>query len=161
MGVRLKRFPEYDVALEVLTGAITLELAYEHLGLLRKDDPSRFIVYLDPDVDVSSVTAEALMEFSRADAARQRKLRHLHNLTAYVCVPGPIRQVIDFWVQYVQLIDDYPAKPAVFSDLDAACAWLGLPEEARQTLTEEIAALARDGPAPVAETGREAPGPRT
>jgi hypothetical protein len=160
MGVRLKRFPEYDVALEVFSGKITLELLYRHLSLLREDDPTRFIIYVDPAADLSSLTAETVMEFGRADAARQRKLKLLNNLTAYVSPPGPVAQVVDFWCQYVQLIDDYPATPALFSDLNAACVWLGLPEAAREALTEEIEAHAVDRPAPLAETERAAPGQR-
>ena len=151
MSVRLRRLPEYGVVLEVFSGVITLELLYRHLSLMREGDPPRFLVCFDRTADLTSLTVETISDFRHATSARFRELNFENVLVAFVSAEGPNTQLLEFWCRYVQLMGDQRHTPALFSGLNSACAWLGLPEAAREAITEEIEAHADAGRASEAE----------
>ena len=142
MGVRLQRFPEYGVTLEVFTGVITPELLFGRLRALREGDGARWIIYIDPTVDLSRVDIATIPELKNANAARLKALKIEDPRIAFVCDPGECENdlTFEFWLRYVQLRHEHPGAQQVFSTLAEACDWLDLPQAARTRLAEAIAA---------------------
>jgi len=150
MGVRLERLPEYGVTLEIFTGALTPELLFGRLRALREGDGARWILYIDPSVDLSRVDIASIPELKRANAARLKALNIDDPRIAFVCDPGEHeRETFDFWLRYVQLRHEHPGSQELFRTLAEACAWLGLPEgacgAARGAVTEAVEAEASSG----------------
>jgi hypothetical protein len=138
VGVRLERYPEHGVTLEIFTGAITWKVLHEHLSLLREGDQAR-LLYFDPTVDTSRLDVAGFPEFRRATAARLKELNVEKALLAFVCAPGGSNeQLLDFWCRYVQVDSLHPATPALFPSFQVACHWLSLPEAACRTLIEAV-----------------------
>jgi hypothetical protein len=160
MGVRLKRFPEYGVLVAVFTGLVTREDLYEHLSSLREGEPLRFLGYFDPTADMTALSVEEIAGFKAASAAKLGEIKVEHALAALVCPPGPNAHFVDFWCRYVQLDGDRPTTPALFSGMKSACAWLGLPDRAREVLTEEVEPETAPGRTAPSESEDKFPEPR-
>lgn len=157
VGVRLERFPEYGVTLEVFSGVLTPELLLDRLGALRAGDAARWIIYADPTADLSRVDVAAIPEIRRASFARLRELGVADARIAFVCEPGANAPLFDFWLRYVTQYGEHPGQ-AVFRTLKAACDWLDLPEAACRTLTQAAQAGAAGAGVHIeADPGREPP----
>lgn len=76
--------------------------------------------------------------------ALANKMRELYGGAQVRCALVSASQVnesfLRFWPSYVGPDVQYPAEAASFPTLQAACNWLGLPEEARKILAEAVGA---------------------
>lgn len=158
MGVRLERFPEYGVTLEVFTGVITPESLFGRLRALREGDGARWIIYIDPSVDLSRVSIATIPKLRQANADRLKALHIEEPRIAFVCDPGEHEQVtFEFWLRYVQLHHEHPGSQYLFPTLADACDWLDLPQAARTTLVEAVEAETSSGRDVEAASNTEAP----
>lgn len=139
MCVRVQRFPEFGVTLNVFSGALTHEAMMRFIDQIEPADSVRWINYLDPTLDISGLDVARTAMRKRALAA---KLYALHApapvRSALVCTSPTNELVAEFWPRYVALDDHYPAEPAAFPTLGAACAWLELPPGACEALGDAV-----------------------
>jgi hypothetical protein len=129
MGVRIERFPEYGVTLCIYSGLITFEAALEHFDRLGPEDALRRIDYADPTTDLASVDMAATPRLRREVAARLNKLLAGRRGVAAIVSDGKTGKLTpDFWAHYVAQDESFPVEVRSFDSLEAACAWLDLPE---------------------------------
>lgn len=129
MGVRVERFPEYGVTLCVFSGKITPEVVRRHFSSLEPDDVVRRINYADPTGDMSGVDVTIFPELKRVIAARLNALlAGKRGVSAVVSDAKIDTLTLHFWASYVGQDSSFPVRVASFESLEAACAWLGLPE---------------------------------
>jgi hypothetical protein len=146
MGVRLERFPEYGVTLEIFTGVITRELLFGRLAALREGDGALWIIYIDPTVDLSQVDIVTISKLKRANAVRLSELNIDDPKIAFVCDQNESDLItFEFWLRYVQLRHEHPGSQELFPTLAEACDWLDLPQAACTTLTEAVVAETSSG----------------
>lgn len=137
MGVRIERFPEYGVTLSVFTGIITPEILREHMSALQPEDLARRITYADPTSDLSGVDIAAFPELKREFIVRQEPLlAGKPGFSAIVCKGKSGRLTPDFWASYFGQDSSYPVRVMAFETLEAACAWLALPEAGCRAVVE-------------------------
>ncbi|HUO11994.1 MAG TPA: hypothetical protein VMU37_04480, partial [Caulobacteraceae bacterium] len=68
MGVLAKRFPEYGVILQVFRGVITREAWMEYYAAFSAAQTDRFVTYLDPSTDFSTIALASGPELKRVVA---------------------------------------------------------------------------------------------
>jgi hypothetical protein len=130
---RLRRFPEYRVTLIILSGYVKDDETVELLRTLDERDRDCRITYFSEDAELGGVIADT-PRIKRTLAEKQRELpggRH-----AFVCPSTASREYADFLKRYSAAGDVHPKIPRVFSSLEAACGWLGLPDGACEALAE-------------------------
>src|SRR5262249_25635317 len=59
-------------------------------------------------------------------------------ISAVVRAPGNHELFPEFWPGYASADQAYPAKVKAFPSLEAACAWLNLPEDGRRAVIDAI-----------------------
>ena len=139
MCVRVQRFREFGVTLNIFSGALTHEAMMRFIEQIDPADGVRWINYLDPTLDVSGLDVARIAVRKRALAA---KLHTLHAAapvrSALVCASPMNELVVEFWPRYVGRDEHYPAEPTAFPTLEAACAWLELPQGACEALSDAV-----------------------
>lgn len=144
MGVLLKRFPEFGVTLAIYSGAITAEVLVRQAEALTPADAGLWINYLDPTADMSGVDLAHIPAIKRALAAKLREIQGDEVAVSVLVSASPLNEpFVRFWSSYVGLDGHYPAESVVFPSIEAACAWLDLPEAACEAL---LRAVRTDGP---------------
>jgi len=129
MSLRVERFPEYGVTLCVYSGVFTVEDLREHWSALTPEDVIRRISYADATADASRIDMGAFPELKRHFAARLKALlAGKRGLSAFVSDGKTGRLGPDFWTSYLGQDSSVPVQVAPFESLEAACAWLGVPE---------------------------------
>lgn len=143
MGIRVKRLPELGLTLNVWSGAITREDLIDHYGSLTPADGGRRIAFLDPTVDLSSVGVAAIPELKRVVTSKFKEIYGDRPvLSAMVCGAGPNRPLLDFWLRYTGGEGEASMSgPLVFESMQAACDWLGLPDEACKLVNAAVDSL--------------------
>jgi hypothetical protein len=155
MGVRVKRLPENDLTLFIVSGPHTSEEALRLFEGLDTRAATRWLTYFDPTVDMSGVDVASFPRLKRAIAAKQKELFGDRPMVrAIVCSTWDAEQFFrKFWSSYVKAGDGPPAPPALFEDLEAAFEWLALPMAARGAIAEAI-----ESDAPTLEEVTASPG---
>jgi hypothetical protein len=136
MSVRVKHFPEHGVTLYLYSGAITPEAAIQCIGSFRG---GRQVHYVDQTADLSGLSVAFIPELKRAADARLKEVGGVEPVVpALVSPSGGNASFLHFWCSYVAADKDHPVRPAEFTDIKAACEWLGLAEPACDALSEAV-----------------------
>lgn len=142
MCVRVQRFPQFGVTLNIFSGALTHDAMMRFIDQIEPADGARWINYLDPTLDVSALDVARTATRKRALAARLHALHSAAPVRSALVCASPTKTnelVVEFWPRYVALDEHYPAEPAAFPTLEAACAWLELPQGACEVLSDAVA----------------------
>lgn len=139
MGIALKRFPEFRLDLNLYSGAVSDIELLRHLGNL--DSAANWLSYFDATADLSGIDlahfptlkqAVTAKEYERADDEPRRH--------ALVNISPANELFVRFWRSYVTSGVRIAHTRAIFPTLDAACRWLALPRDARETVAVAVAA---------------------
>lgn len=139
MGIKLKRYPEYDVTVLIFSGKLRLDDFVELCAKLDRRDRGRWLSYGDSTLDLSGIDVAHLPELKRVIASKQREIfsdTQPPNAIVYSSRAGEL--FVRFWQKYALAGDIHPMTPTVFSDFKAACDWLGLPEAARAEIEADV-----------------------
>ena len=142
MCIRVRRFPEFGVAMAIYGGALTPAILLRFVDDLGDADADvgGWVNYLDPTLDLSGMDVAHIPVLRRALAAKLKALYgEGHIKTALVTASQVNELVLSFWPSYVGHDVEYPHEPTAFASLDAACDWLRLPETAHRALAEAAA----------------------
>jgi hypothetical protein len=155
MGIRVRRFPEHDLTLYVVTAPHTAEEAVRFFQGLDARDATRWLTYFDPTVDMSGLDVASIPRLKRVLAAKIEKLfPDKRPVRAIVCASGAAEQFFrTFWRSYLETGDTRPGEPGLFNNLEAAYDWLGLPETVRAAIAHVVDG---DDPAEPAAMGEAA-----
>ena len=139
MGILAKRFPEYDVILQVFRGPITREDWMLYYAGFTAADTDRFITYADKSADFSGMDLASGPELKRVVAAKLREV-YGDKPVVSILVPGSEAQLpyLKFWRGFEATGEQHPAASAVVPDFEQACDLLGLPEDAWKTLAAAV-----------------------
>ena len=139
MGIQAKRFPEYDVILQIFRGEITREVWMAYYADFSATDADRFVTYIDPLADLSKLDVASGPELKRVVAARLREV-YGDKPVVSILVPGAEAQeaYLQFWRDFEKAGETHPAASVVVPDLQKACELLGLPDEAWKRLAAAI-----------------------
>lgn len=142
MGFELRRFPEHDLALRVVSGTTTVEDVIRFYEGLDPSHGSRWLTYIDPDTTAETgdvIPVARIPEIRRAIAGKMEELFGAKRVaSAVVCTPGALESLLNFWRAYSDAGETHPVHPALFPTLDAAFEWLELPEAARAKVTRTV-----------------------
>jgi hypothetical protein len=140
MGILAKRFPEYDLILQIFRDAITREVWMAYYDGFSATSADRFITYLDPSADMSVLDIASGPELKRVVAAKLREVYGDNASVVSILVPGSKEQELyaQFWCAFEGAGDKHPAVSVCAPDLKAACALLGLPQEAWKSLAAAV-----------------------
>jgi hypothetical protein len=139
MSLSITRFPEFKLALLVFCDLIE---AGEMLDFFsgRGADPdveTRWLTYIDTDADLTQLDLMSITELKRLIDRRQRERAWDATFrTAIVCNARRNDPMVSLWKGYVGRDPGHLAKPIVFSSLEGACAYLTLPVEAWETVSQ-------------------------
>jgi hypothetical protein len=140
MSVRVKPFPEFGVGLNIYSGTPTPDDIYRFAAELQRVEGARWLNYLDPTLDISGLDIAHIPMIKHVLAERLRALYGETPVRAAMVTASPANALLlDFWPRYVGRDVDYPTEAVAFPNLDAACAWLGLTEQACRAVAEAIA----------------------
>lgn len=140
MGLRLRRFPEYGVALHIRSGAFNGEELLRYFRSLGPADALRWIYYYDETADASGVMLGHIPELKHTINAKLEELFGDRPPASIVVNRGAANQsYVDFWAGFTTR-DQYPAAPLQFSTLKAACEELGLSDAACEALEDAVSA---------------------
>lgn len=157
MPTRKTHFPEYGLSLFVLVGKHTVEEAIGLFQGLGSSDASRWITYCDPSVDMPEQSVCRFPEVKRTIAAKRKEIFGDRPQAWAVVATSRVNQdFFNFWRSFAEASEQPEAAPRLFSTLDAACEWLGLPETARQAVIEAATTSDMSG---ISARGRSAPDP--
>jgi hypothetical protein len=141
MSISITRFPEFKLGLIVFRDLID---AAEVLDFFRGPDADRHgetrrLTYIDPGADLSQLDLMSITELKRV-IDRKRRERALDESFRIAIVSNSRRNdpIVNLWKGYVGRDPDHLSKPVVFSSLEGACAYLGLPAEAREALAQAV-----------------------
>lgn len=150
MSITLSRFPEFKLARLVFRDRID---AAEMLEFFRgrnadRESETRWLIWIDAEADLSQLDLMSITELKRLVDRKQRERAWDENFrTAIVSNSRRNDPMVNLWKGYVGRDPDHLSKPVVCSNLEGACAYLGLPAEAREVLAQEIGLNQASGPA--------------
>lgn len=148
MGINLTRRPEYGVTLLSFSGKLGLSDFFELCEKIDARDRCRWLSYCDSTLDLTEIDVAHLPELKRVAASKQAEIfpeGTPPNAVVYSSKAG--EDFIRFWQKYTLAGKLHPMTPAVFSDLNAACHWLGLPQDACRTIEAEVKSQGATPPA--------------
>jgi hypothetical protein len=141
MGIVVKRLPEYGLTLDVWRGTVTADEIIGHFEGMTAAEAGLRLSFIDP---AATLYAMDIAHIPAVKRAADRLLNELYAdrpvTSAIVCTPGQNRPVIEFWRRYAWPDPEEGRHAVVFSSLDEAFDWLGLPEAARQKVIETLEA---------------------
>jgi hypothetical protein len=140
MCIAIRRFPEHDLTVAELRGAVTGPELLDFMDRLQiAERTRRWLTYVAPDADLSQLD---LMSLARLKGVVGRKLVEAdHELTfvsAFVCASRCSEPVIRLWADYLGRDPEHPTKPQIFSSLQAAFDHLDLSPEARDAVSRRL-----------------------
>lgn len=139
MGIQAKRFPEYDVILQIFRGEITPDVWLAYYADFSATEKDRFVTYIDKLADLSGLDIASGPELKRVVAARLRQV-YGDKPVVSILVPGSEAQeaYLQFWRGFEAAGEPHPAASVVVPDLEKACELLGLPDDAWKKLAEAV-----------------------
>lgn len=150
MSISIARFPQFKLALLVFRDLID---AAEMLEFFRgrgaeREGETRWLTFIDPGADLSQLDLVSITELKRlVDRRRRERASDESFRTAIVSNSRRNDPIVTLWKGYVGRDPDHLPKPVVFSSLEGACAYLGLPAEAREMVAQAIGLSRSSGPA--------------
>lgn len=142
MGIELRRFPEHDLALRIVSGPTSVEDVIRFYKGLDASHAPRWITYIDPDTTAAAgdvVPVARVPELRQVIAAKMEELFGDRPVVSIVVCPSrQLRGILKFWRAYSPAGEAHPIRPALFRNLDEAFERLGLPEAARAAVTSAI-----------------------
>jgi len=134
----LKHLPEYNLEVGVFSGAVTDDEMLESFSKLDKN--RNWLGVFTKDADVSGVDIACFPALKRAVTPDAPELRGGEpKLSALVNFSGPSELFVRFWVHYASADDQPWRKRQMFSSIEKACAWLGLPPAAAGEVAAAVA----------------------
>lgn len=157
MGVHCKRLPEYGLDLSIYYGPVSCEELLRNFR--RRDCRANWLSIFSVTADLTGIEVARFPELKRAvdakdcepggdEAVRRQALVDLPNAKA--------DNFVRFWRNYIYEGVQRPRERAIFTTIDEAGRWLGLPMAALGA----IAAEARHVDAAVADAAASPPRPR-
>jgi TetR/AcrR family transcriptional repressor of nem operon len=147
MAASLKRFPEFNLQLSVFSGAVTDDDLLKCFSAL--DHKAHWLGVFTKDADVSGVDIACFPALKRAvtpDASEPAGTKP--RLSALVNLSESSELFVRFWAHYATAGDRSARKREVFSTIEAARQWLGLPAAAAGKIVAAVTE-AKIGPAEV------------
>jgi hypothetical protein len=140
MVIWTKRLPEHGVTVAIASGAVTShDVTLDIQGLQATDASPRWLSYLDPTLDLSSIDVAFLPSLRRLMAAKLRELHGGQKVVTAMVSPSGVEDVFRrFWPNYAGRDRTYPALPAAFTSVEKACSWLGLSDAGCRAVAETI-----------------------
>lgn len=140
--------------LRLIWGEHTAEHAVEFVRSLDKTCATRWLSYFHPTVDLSTVSVAQLPRIKRAfDEKRRELFGDKPKASAIVCGSETVKLYFDFWSKYAG------SDERVFSSLDEAFDWLGLPETTRAVASHTLERWGADAEIGDLDAGRSLAGP--
>lgn len=155
MCIAIRRLPEHDLTVAELRGVVTGPQLLDFLDRLQiAEGTSRWLNYVAPDADLSQLDLVSLTQAKRLVARKVTEAAHEQPFrSAFVCASRCSEPVIKLWADYLGRDPSHPAKPQVFSSLEAAFEHLDLPPAAREAVSRRLRARQPEAPA-VRPSGR-------
>jgi TetR/AcrR family transcriptional repressor of nem operon len=145
MAANLKRFPEFNLEIGVFSGAVADDELLKCFSKL--DQKAHWLGVFTKNADVSGVDIACFPALKRAvtpDASEPAGARP--KLSALVNLSESSELFVRFWAHYATAGDRPGRKRQVFSTLEAARQWLGLPAAAAGKIVAAVTE-AEAGPA--------------
>jgi hypothetical protein len=160
--IRVARCSDFGVNVTVYSGKITRDELKAHYQAIDKVDASSggcWISYFAPSADLSDIDIAAFAELRRITAAKLQEVYDGRRLqVAIVCDSRVNEPILSVWRSYISRDREHPADPGLFSSLKAACDWLNLSDEARESVLEAIGDDRCGDAAKVVRTFKASPG---
>lgn len=129
MSAHHKRFPEYNLDLNIFSGSVSTDEMIQSFRSL--DQKANWLACFCEDANLSGIgiahfpaMKQALVgEETETDAAAPKKR------SALVTLSAPNELFVRFWSEYASSGVSAPRDRAMFPTIAAACEWLGLPPE--------------------------------
>lgn len=148
MGINITRHPEYGVTLLTFSGKLGIGDFVELCDKLDQRDRGRWLSYCDSTLDTTGIDVAHIPELKRVVALKQSEIfpeRPPPNAIVYSSAAG--EAFTRFWQKYTLAGNFHPMTPTVFSDFNAACNWLGLPQGACRKFEAEVESQSSTRPA--------------
>ncbi len=146
MGVSLTRFTDPGLNLVIYRDAIPREELLDFFHRLDGDDPanaSPWLSFFDPRADISELDLMVFVELKRILTPKLKAMAPDAPLvSAFVCDSRMNAVILNLWRSYVGRDPEYQSEPTVFTSLEAAFNFLGLPTDAHATLAQAVRAKA-------------------
>lgn len=143
MGACLRRFPEYDLDLGVLSGHVTKVGMIEFLKGIDKNKDA-LIIFLK-NVELSEISVALIPAMRKAVTPSKSERPGEIKSTAFVSFRKSNQIFLRFWIHYAAAGIVGARKREIFATVEAACQWLALPSDAHHRLSaaaNEMAASA-------------------
>lgn len=141
MSISIARFPEFRLAVIVFRDVIAADelLAFFRGSEADREDETRWLTYLDPHADLSQLDLMSITELKRVVDRKQRERPPAEGVrSAIVSNSRRNDPMVNLWKGYIGRDPDHLAKPVAFASLEGACAYLGLPAEARTAVADAV-----------------------
>jgi hypothetical protein len=139
MGILAKRFPEYGVVLQIFRGVITRELWMAYYAGFAAAHADRFVTYVCPSADLSTIDLASGPELKRVVAAKLREVfGDAPVVSIFVRTSMEQDPYLNFWCGFERAGDKHPAESVIVSDFKAAGDLLGLPDGAWERLAAAV-----------------------
>ena len=145
MGIRLVKFPEYRLNLNIYRGEISTAELFFHLR--RLDSAADWLSYFDTTADLSGIDLAHFPALKHAITTKEHeRVGHEPRLHALMNVPASNALFVRFWCSYISAGVPAAHRRQVFPMLEDACRWLDLPldsclEVAAAIEAEELSAI--------------------
>lgn len=128
MCIAIRRFPEHDLTVAELRGLVTGAQLLEFMDRLQISEKTRrWLTYVASDADLSQLDLLSLTQAKRLVGRKVTEAAHAQPfISAFVCASRRSEAVIKLWTDYLGRDPDHPAKPQIFSSLEAAFGHLEL-----------------------------------
>lgn len=150
MSISVVRFPQFKLGLIVFRDVIAAD---EMLAFFRgpdadREDETRWLTYVDPHADLSQLDLMSITELKRVVDRKQQE-RPLDGSFRSAIVSDSRRNdpMVNLWKGYIARDPGHLVKPVAFASLEGACAYLGLPAEAREVVAQAIGVSRASGAA--------------
>lgn len=140
MCIAIQRFPEHDLTLAELRGGLPGPQLLDFVDRLQiAEKTSRWLIYVAPDADLSQLDLASLTQAKRLVGRKVTEAGHPQPfVSAFVCASRSAEAVIRLWTDYLRRDPDHPARPEVFSSLEAAFDRLDLTSAAREAVSRVL-----------------------
>lgn len=140
MCIAIRRFVEHDLTVAELRGVVTGAQLLEFMDRLQVSEKTRrWLSYVATDADLTQLDLMSLTQAKRLVGRKVAEARHEQPfISAFVCASRCSEPVIKLWTDYLGRDPDHPAKPQIFSSLEAAFEHLQLSPAARETVERAL-----------------------
>lgn len=142
MGISLRRIEDPAVNLTIVSGAPSRDEFLAFYRDLEDDDPANqapWITFVDPRADLSALDLMVFVEMKKILTPKVRAFADGRRMPTAMVSESPVNAtILGLWRGYAGNDPAYATRPAVFANIQGACDWLGLPQEAVGRVTEAV-----------------------